>query len=433
MTMRPLTLPTLPMALHVAMRVATLVTMLVAMLMLTACGSSEAPDATAEHGATPAAYERGPHRGRLLRDGNFAVELQLFDEGVPPEFHVYFYQDDQALSPAGLQVVVELHRLDGEVNRIAFTQQNDYLRGDSVVHEPHSFRVKVNVAAAGRRYEWTFDSFEGRTTIPAVTARGAGVRTELAGPASVAEVVSLRGRVMPNGESVRSVSARFPGPIRRVLRSVGDTVRAGETLAVIESNESLTNYEVTSPIDGTVVERNANPGEAASGEPLFVVADYRKLWVDLTLFPRDLARVKAGQRVTLRGAEGELKAEGKIQRVSPAVDGNAQLKGLYVARVALRDPERRWVPGLFVQGDVEVAAERVPLAVRKSGLQSFRDFTVVFAQVGDTYEVRMLELGRQDETWVEVLGGLKPGTQYVAENSYLIKADIEKSGASHDH
>ena len=55
----------------------------------------------------------------------------------------------------------------------------------------------------------------------------------------------------------------------------------------------------------------------------------------------------------------------------------------------------------------------MPLAVKRSGLQGFRDFTVVFEQVGDTYEVRMLELGRQDETWVEVLGGLKPGAQYV--------------------
>ncbi len=429
MTMRRLTLPALPMPLHVAM----LVGMLVAMLMLAACGSSEAPDVTAGHGAAPAAYERGAHRGRLLRDGNFALELQVFEEGVPPEFHVYLYEDDKPLPPSGVQVSVELRRLDGEVNRIAFTAKEGYLRGDAVVEEPHSFSVVVKAAKAGSQHEWKFDSFEGRTTIAAATASGAGVRTEAAGPASIAEVLSLRGRVMPNGESVRSVSARFPGPIRRVLRSVGDTVRAGETLAVIESNESLTNYDVISPIDGTVVERNANPGEAATGEPLFVVADYRKLWVDLTLFPRDLARVKAGQRVVLRGAEGELTAEGKIQRVSPAVDGNAQLKGLYVARVALQDPERRWAPGLFVQGDVQVAAERVPLAVRKSGLQSFRDFTVVFAQVGDTYEVRMLELGRQDDTWIEVLGGLKPGTVYVAENSYLIKADIEKSGASHDH
>ena len=75
----------------------------------------------------------------------------------------------------------------------------------------------------------------------------------------------------------------------------------------------------------------------------------------------------------------------------------------------------------------------VPLAVKRSGLQGFRDFTVVFAQIGDEYEVRMLELGRQDDEWVEVLGGLEPGTRYVTTNSFLVKADIEKAGAVHEH
>ena len=75
----------------------------------------------------------------------------------------------------------------------------------------------------------------------------------------------------------------------------------------------------------------------------------------------------------------------------------------------------------------------VALAVKRSALQTFREFTVAFEQVGDAYEVRMLELGRQDETWAEVLGGLQTGATYVTDNSYLIKADIEKSGASHDH
>jgi len=88
---------------------------------------------------------------------------------------------------------------------------------------------------------------------------------------------------------------------------------------------------------------------------------------------------------------------------------------------------------MAVSAEVIIAETPVPLAVKESGLQRFRDFTVVFAQVGDTYEVRMLELGKRDGEWAEVLGGLKPGTRYVAEQSYLIRADIEKSGASHDH
>ena len=54
-------------------------------------------------------------------------------------------------------------------------------------------------------------------------------------------------------------------------------------------------------------------------------------------------------------------------------------------------------------------------------------------QVDDTYEIRPLELGRSDGNLTEVLGGLQAGDRYVVENSYLIKADIEKSGASHDH
>jgi cobalt-zinc-cadmium efflux system membrane fusion protein len=80
-----------------------------------------------------------------------------------------------------------------------------------------------------------------------------------------------------------------------------------------------------------------------------------------------------------------------------------------------------------------VGEHEVPLAVRREGLQAFRDFTVVYAQVGDQYEVRMLDLGRAAGEYVEVLGGIEPGTRYVAVNSYVIKADIEKSGASHDH
>jgi cobalt-zinc-cadmium efflux system membrane fusion protein len=157
------------------------------------------------------------------------------------------------------------------------------------------------------------------------------------------------------------------------------------------------------------------------------------LWADLALFPRDLNRVKAGQTVHLSAADGNLQGTGRVQRVLPPVPGQGGAAGIYTARVELNNADAAWVPGLFVEGTVQVGATKVPLAVKRSGLQGFRDFTVVFEQVGETYEVRMLELGRQDETSVEVRGGLKPGARYVSENSYLIKADIEKSGASHDH
>ena len=102
-----------------------------------------------------------------------------------------------------------------------------------------------------------------------------------------------------------------------------------------------------------------------------------------------------------------------------------------VARVTLEDVELP--PGTFVTANVKVGEYDVPLAVNRIGLQTFRGGPVVYARVGETYEVRMLDIGRTAGNWVEVLSGLEPGTEYVTTNSHLIKADIEKSGASHGH
>lgn len=409
---------------------------LLAIVMLGACtregGSSDM--SASGHEKPDTEMERGPHRGRLLRNRDFSLELQIFEDGVPPEFHVYLYRNDKPLNPSDAQVAVALTRLDGEVNRFEFKPDGDFLRGNGVVHEPHSFQVEVVAQEGSAKYRWTFDSFEGRTSIAAKTAEEAGIRTEQAGPATITDSVTLTGRLVPNAERTRSVSARFPGLIRSVNRSVGDTVRAGDRLASIESNESLEIYPLLAPIGGVITERNANPGENTAGEPLFLIADYGSLWAELALFPRDLAKVKAGQRVHLKTVDGSLNAEGKVLRIAPA-GGQARgtTSGLYDVRVSLENAGHTWVPGLFIEGSIDVGKVEVPLAVKRSGLQAFRDFTVAFEQVAETYEVRMLELGRQDHTWVEVRGGLKRDALYVSENSYLIKADIEKSGASHDH
>jgi cobalt-zinc-cadmium efflux system membrane fusion protein len=73
------------------------------------------------------------------------------------------------------------------------------------------------------------------------------------------------------------------------------------------------------------------------------------------------------------------------------------------------------------------------VAVKTTALQTFRSWDVVFMENGGMFEIAILELGRRDGEWAEVLSGLEPGQRYVAENSFIVKADILKSGASHDH
>ena len=270
---------------------------------------------------------------------------------------------------------------------------------------------------------------KGRTTIAADVARAAGIGTAVAGPGTISDELVLYGAIAPDATRVRTVHARFPGVIRGVSRNVGDTVRSGEALATIESNESLQTYTVTAPIGGTVTARHAAPGEQTDAEPLFEIADFSSVWAELDVFSRDRARLRTGLPVAVTADDGTA-AAGSIDYLAPVGDRASQS---VTARVSLDNSDARWTPGRFVEGRVTIATTPVALAVPLSALQRFRDFDVVFAQVGDVYEVRMLALGRRDKRFVEVLEGLAPGTVYVTDNSYLIKADIEKAGASHDH
>lgn len=406
---------------------------LVALLGLTlaACGRPETPAAESEHGAAAAQEApKGPHNGRLLADGDFVVELAIFEDGVPPEYRAWVTNKGKPVASDAVQLTVELSRLDGEKNLFRFAPQEDFLRSDGVVAEPHSFDASVQAQFQGKTHHWAYASYEGRVSIAAESAKTAGIRTDTAGPRLIRDVLPLYGTIATNPDAVRDVGARFSGVVKSVSKTVGDSVRAGEVLARVESNDSLQVYAVTTPISGVITARMTNPGQQAGDAPLFTVSDLAQVWAQLSVFPRDLARIRVGQEVRLTTVDGERTTKGAISRMAPAGGNTNQALTVWASFDA---SDGGWTPGLHVNAEVMVGGAQVPLAVKASGLQTFRDFAVVFARVGETYEVRMLDLGRSDGQYVEVLAGLKPGTEYVSENSYLIKADIEKSGASHDH
>ena len=179
-----------------------------------------------------------------------------------------------------------------------------------------------------------------------------------------------------------------------------------------------------------VVAQNATLNGPTSGEPMYVVADPEQLHAELFVYPSDLQKIEVGQPVMLTSTDGQRTYTSAVEFLLPSVDGMNQRS---VVHIETPNPDEIWRAGEAVTADIVVGRETVPLAVRTRALQRFRDFTVVYARVGETYEVRMLEIGRQTPEWTEVLGGLEPGAEYVTDNAFLIRADIEKSGASHDH
>lgn len=409
-------------------------------LVLSACGGApdgdeHGADHGGEHGhghAEVADVRKGEHGGRVLEQNGISVELRIAEDGTPPRFQAWLYRDGKPLPPSAGTVEVKLQRLGAIAENHRLEPQADgSLMAASIVGEPHSFDVEVVADISGAIRHWTYPSYEGRTEIAAAVAHEAGIRIAPVGPGTIADEHEVQGLLTPIEGRAATVTARFPGPVRRLMANVGDTVRAGQTLASVESNLSLTVYAVTSPIAGVVLARRAAVGAIASESvPLFEVADLSSLWVDLHVFGSDAQHIRAGVPVEVTRLSDGATAQTTLERVLP---GTATASQSTVARATIANGDGLWRPGSAVKARITVDQHAAALAVPLTALQTFRDWDVVFVRVGDTYEVRPVALGKRDAQQVEVLSGLVPGDQVVVEQSYLVKADIEKSGASHDH
>jgi len=384
------------------------------------------------HGAESAGeeYERGPHGGRMLRVGDLALEVTIFEAGVEPQFRLYPFFQNEPLDPASVSASIDLIRLGGQVDRFRFTAEGDVLVGDGVVTEPHSFDVQVRASANGVSGHWEYESHEGRTVIARAQADAAGVAVEAVGPVALTQTVDVYGVTDFWPHARVDVRGWLPGRVTAMDVTVGDTVRAGQRLAQITATESLRSYAVTSPINGVVLERHAAVGGPTGAAPLYVIGDPEQMHAELFVYSADLTKIDVGQPVSVRSLDGARVFEGVVEGVMPSLSASSQRA---VVHVDMPNPEGVWRAGERILAAIEVGQRDVDLAVRTEALQRFRDFTVVYTRVDDTYEVRMLELGEQTPEWTEVLGGIAAGAPYVTENPFLITADVLKSGATHDH
>lgn len=372
---------------------------------------------------------KGPNGGKLLSDGDFSIELKIFETGVPPEMRLYAYDHGKLVAPGDWEVNVSLDRLGGDQDQIQFSPELDYQVGDQKIKEPHSYDVTIKARYNNQHAEWRYDSHEGRTFISDRQLELAGVETAQAGSAILSFSNTLFGVIAAPADSVYRINAPYPGLVETVHVQQGETVKKGQHLLTLTNSDTLQRYSVKSPANGEVTERFVNQGGRAEGRALLEVVDLSTVWVEMSAFPESIEKLAVGQPVTVQDLHHHEAATGSISYVAP------QMTGGHIARTraVIDNPDGHWRPGMHIKAEIQIASRQVPLAIKASSLQSFRDMPVVFAKFGNTFEVRMVELGESNGDMIEVLGGLKPGTDYVIGNSFLIKADILKSGASHDH
>lgn len=269
------------------------------------------------------------------------------------------------------------------------------------------------------------------TVIDKAEADANGIKTATAAAGTIAQELEVQGLLSAIDGSVAQVTARYPGRIQSLRANVGDQVRAGQPLAAIDSNLSLSTYAVSAPISGVVLSRQAQlGGGAAEGQSLFEIANLSKVWADLSLFGEQIRQVSSGAPVTLIRLYDGATAQTTIERVLPGTFAASQSA---IARATLDNADGQWRPGMAVTARITTDRRDAALVLPLAALQTMDGHEAVFVRTGDTYTARAVKTGARDATHVEILEGVKAGEDVVVAQSYLVKADIEKSGASHEH
>ena len=538
---------------------------------------------------------RGPHGGWLFSENAFQIELKIYEKGVPPRFRAYVTDGSgNAIALSEVSLTVDLHRLD-RIDTIRFQPSGDYLSGDMIVVEPHSFDVKINARWKDQPYHWEFSQIEARAELSEEAVQNAGVALETAGPAKLRSVIRLPGEIGLNEEKLVHIVPRLDGVVKKVFKDLGDQVSKGEVIALLESRELadakilylastkqvdmakadleretlifnntkrmldlleqnldlekiyheldgiligesreqlipayarlqlansvhlrekglfdkgisseseylaaveayksaearyialrekaaydgewsvrektknmelenlrletatqklfalglapqevealsqqgehiFTQYELRSSLNGTVIQKHLATGEAVKKDDgILLLADLSDVWVNIAIPVKDIKDIHLGQKVFVNDDNRKTNVQGKLTYLGSLLDENTRTVN---GRVVISNPDRSWRPGTYVTVELIVQERTVPLAVLSEAVQSIRDWSVVFVKYGNFFEARPLELGENDGHWVEVLSGLSKGEAYAAQNSFAVKAEIEKSSAVHDH
>ncbi|KVO38576.1 efflux RND transporter periplasmic adaptor subunit [Burkholderia ubonensis] len=194
--------------------------------------------------------------------------------------------------------------------------------------------------------------------------------------------------------------------------------------------KALNRYELRAPFAGTVVEKHATPGEAiAADASMFVVSDLSSVWAEMAVPAQRLNDVRVGRDATVSAAAFESRSSGPIAYVGALLGEQTRTAP---ARVVLPNPDGVWRPGLFVNVSVDAGRQSVPLAVASDALQEIDGEPAVFVRSPKGFVAQAVEIGRRDEQSAEVLKGLKPGQEYVASNSFVLKAELGKGSAEHE-
>jgi len=260
------------------------------------------------------------------------------------------------------------------------------------------------------------------------------IKLVTAGPETIIMTREVLGKIVPNADKTIYIYPRYNGMIQRLTKQLGDKVEKGDILATVESDHTLQSYKITAPFAGYIVQKNANPGEhITNNNAIYRLADLSQVWVDLFIYRKNARSIRIGQRVMVYHDQYSKQGQSStISYVSPlGVEHNQTM----LARAVLDNQSQDliWLPGIYVDTHITIKEEKVSVAVLNHAIQSINQHPVIFVRTKQGFAAKPVKLGLKGDKYTQILSGLEAGEQYAAQQSFLLKAELEKEHATHSH
>lgn len=235
----------------------------------------------------------------------------------------------------------------------------------------------------------------------------------------VADLLTLNGQIelLPNAQAY--VGVRISGSVTLIDANLGDSVKPGQRLAVIQSRligNPPPSVAVNAPIAGIIDARNVNLGQAVEPNTvLFHISNRDMLLVVAKVYEEDLRKIALEQEVNIHVLSYPKHLfHGKIVLIEPNLD---VLTRTVNVQISVNNKENLLKPGMFVRANVLINKNKNALTVPNEALLEANGEQFVFVHSGAVYNRVEVSTGSSDDEYTQITSGLHPGDEVVTQGN----------------
>jgi cobalt-zinc-cadmium efflux system membrane fusion protein len=263
---------------------------------------------------------------------------------------------------------------------------------------------------------------KGPVSLSEAQQKAIGLQLVAADLRPLSELLNLNGevRLLPGRQA--DVSTRISGQVKELYANLGDTVKAGQRLARVQSRlvgDPPPSVDVSASMSGVVDALNVSLGQSV--EPttvLYRISDRSQVNVIARVYEEDLGKVKLGQDARVHMLSYPDKVfSGKVILVGPSLDPQSRTVEVWIR---LANPDGLLKPNLFARAGVVLKQNEAALTIPNAAVIEANGEKFVFVRQSGKYDRVEITTGTADDQFTEVTDGLVPGDEVVTQGNRQI-------------